>query len=102
MAWYAYIAYFVAGFALANSVPHFVAGISGAKFQSPFANPPGEGESSPQINVLWGLGNFVVGYLLVTAVGDFQTGLTVDSLIVFIGILVSGILGGTHFAKVRN
>ena len=29
MAWYAYIAYFVAGFALANSVPHFVAGISG-------------------------------------------------------------------------
>lgn len=102
MAWYVYIAYFVAGFALANSVPHFVAGISGARFQSPFADPPGKGESSAQVNVLFGLGNFVVGYLLVTAVGDFTPGLTIDSLIVFLGILVSGILGSRHFASVRN
>ncbi len=102
MAWYAYIAYLVAGFSLANSVPHFVAGISGARFQSPFASPPGEGESSAVVNVLWGLGNFAVGYILVTAVGDFSAGLTIDSLVVFAGALASGILGARHFSKVRN
>jgi hypothetical protein len=102
MAWYAYIAYFVAGFAFANSVPHFVAGISGARFQSPFADPPGHGESSSEINVLWGLGNFAVGYLLVTAVGDFSAGLTIDSLLVFAGALASGIFAAKHFSKVRS
>lgn len=102
MEWYVYIAYLVAGFALSNSVPHFVAGISGASFQTPFADPPGEGESSAVVNVLWGFGNFVVGYILVTSVGDFSPGLTIDSLLVLAGALASGILGGKHFSKVRN
>ncbi|GAG09391.1 unnamed protein product, partial [marine sediment metagenome] len=49
MAWYAYLAYFFAGVFLANGVPHFVHGISGKKFQSPFASPPAVGESSPLV-----------------------------------------------------
>ena len=102
MPWYVYIAYFVAGFGLSNSVPHFVAGISGARFQSPFADPPGKGESSAVVNVLWGFGNFAVGYILVTSLGDFKPGLTVDSLLVLSGALLSGILGARHFSSVRN
>jgi hypothetical protein len=33
-------------FFLTNAVPHFVSGVMGYPFQSPFANPPGEGLSS--------------------------------------------------------
>jgi hypothetical protein len=53
MPWYFYLLEFVSGTFLANGVPHFVHGISGAPFQSPFAKPSGVGESSPLSNVLW-------------------------------------------------
>src|ERR1035437_1794485 len=64
MKWYHYVAGFFAGGFLTNAVPHFVNGISGNAFPSPFANPPGQGLSSPLINVLWALFNLLVGYLL--------------------------------------
>ncbi len=54
MRWYHYVAYFFGGAFLANAVPHFVNGVSGNPFQSPFASPPGEGLSSSTVNVLWG------------------------------------------------
>src|SRR5580704_12231494 len=72
MRWYHYIAYFFGGAFLANAVPHFVNGVSGSPFQSPFASPPGQGLSSSTVNVLWGLFNFVVGYVLVCRVGKFD------------------------------
>ena len=34
--WYHYLAAFFAGFFLANAVPHFVHGVSGDPFPSPF------------------------------------------------------------------
>ena len=64
MRWYHYIAYFFGGAFLANTLPHLGNGISGHPFQSPFASPPGEGLSSSTVNVLWGLFNLAVGYLL--------------------------------------
>jgi hypothetical protein len=72
MRWYHYIAYFFGGAFLANAVPHFVNGVSGNPFQSPFAQPPGEGLSSSLVNVLWGFANLIVGYLLVGKVGMFE------------------------------
>jgi hypothetical protein len=57
MTWYGYLLAFAAGMIFANGVPHFVHGVSGAPFQSPFANPPGVGESSPLVNVWWGSAN---------------------------------------------
>ena len=45
MRWYHYIECFFAGLFLANFVPHFVHGISGESFPSPFSNPVGEGMS---------------------------------------------------------
>jgi hypothetical protein len=59
MPWYEYVAYFFAGAFLANSIPHFVQGVCGNKFQSPFASPSGIGESSAIVNVVWGWLNFV-------------------------------------------
>ena len=43
MVWYHYVSYFFGGVFLANTLPHLINGISGRKFQSPFASPPGEG-----------------------------------------------------------
>jgi hypothetical protein len=72
MRWYYYVAYFFGGAFLANAVPHFVNGVSGSAFQSPFASPPGEGLSSSTVNVLWGLFNLAVAYLLICRVGSFS------------------------------
>src|SRR5450756_1424286 len=85
MQWYGYLAHFFSGVFLANAVPHFVHGISGRPFQSPFASPPGVGESSPVVNVLWGFANAAIGYLLLTAVSQFTPGVSLDSLVVGLG-----------------
>lgn len=73
------VAHFFAGVFLANGVPHFVNGISGNPFQTPFASPPAIGESSPTINVLWGTANFVIGLWLLR-VGEFELGLNSDMI----------------------
>jgi hypothetical protein len=36
------------------------------------ASPPGKGQSSPTVNVLWGTLNVGGGYFLVCHVGEFQ------------------------------
>ena len=97
MSWYDYIACFFAGMFLANAVPHFVHGISGDGFPTPFAHPPGKGLSSPTVNVLWALFNLVVGYILFR-VGKVWHGN--DSVIVFfIGIVTISTMLSARFAK---
>lgn len=64
MEWLHDVACFFAGAFLANVVPHFFHGISGDRFPTPFAHPPGKGLSSPPVNVLWALVNLIVGYFL--------------------------------------
>ena len=64
MKWYHHLAAFFAGAFLANAVPHFVNGISGNPFPTPFADPPGVGPSTPVLNVLWALVNLLIGYFL--------------------------------------
>ena len=102
MEWYIYLAYFFAGFFLANGVPHFVCGIVGKRFQSPFASPPGVGESPPLVNVIWGLANFCAGYALIFGVGDFSFGLTRDALMVGIGALIAALLLSLYFERIRS
>ena len=102
MAWYVYLAHFSAGLFLANGVPHFVNGISGKKFQSPFASPPGVGESSPLVNVIWGMINFVIGYLLLFGVGNFVCRVSLDAVVVCIGALLASVGLAWHFGRVRE
>jgi hypothetical protein len=70
--WIHIVAYLVGGLFLANFIPHFMVGIAGGPFQSPFASPPGEGLSSSTSNVLWGLLNLAVAYALLGRVGHFD------------------------------
>ncbi|MBI4819155.1 MAG: hypothetical protein HY791_22980 [Deltaproteobacteria bacterium] len=72
MPWLDVVANFFGGAFLANFVPHFVAGVSGRSFPSPFAKPPFRGLSSPAVNVLWGLLNLALAYGLLVAVGSFE------------------------------
>src|SRR5687767_7168658 len=64
MKWYHYLMCFFGGVFVANFIPHFVNGVSGQAFPSPFADPPGQGLSAPDVNVCWALASLVVGYLL--------------------------------------
>jgi hypothetical protein len=96
--WYDYIACFFAGALLANVVPHFVHGISGDRFPTPFAHPPGKGLSSPTVNVVWALLNLVVGYVLFR-VGKISSGDDAAMMVFFAGIAAVGILSSVRFAK---
>ena len=97
-----YLAYFAAGLFLANGIPHFVNAVSGRKFQSPFTSPPGVGESPPMINVIWGLANLILGYILVFGVGEFETGLSLDVLLMMAGFCIMALVLTWHFGRVRN
>ncbi len=102
MEWYVYLAYLVGGVFLANCVPHLVHGISGKRFQSPFASPPGVGESSPPVNVVWGLVNLIIGYVLIFGVGDFTLGLTLSAVMVGVGAIVTALGLALYFGRVRS
>jgi hypothetical protein len=65
-------AYFFGGAFFANFVPHFVSGVLGRTFPTPFASPPFRGQSSSRVNVLYGLGNLAVAYMLLLHVGAFD------------------------------
>ena len=97
MAWYVYVAHLFAGAFLINAIPHLVNGLSGRQFPSPFASPPGRGESPPVLNVVWGFTNLVVGYVLLAGVGPFSFGLSLDALLVGIGALLMGWRLASHF-----
>jgi hypothetical protein len=99
MRWYCYLAYFFGGAFLANAAPHFVSGISGHSFQSPFASPPGEGLSSAKINVLWGFFNFAIAYLLICRVGNFGLRKTRHVLVFGAGILTMSLMLAHTFGR---
>ena len=94
-------AHFLAGVFLANGVPHFVNGISGHRFQTPFASPPAIGESSPIVNVIWGMANFIIGSLLLD-VGAFKFGISADTITFFSGAFLIAIGLAWHFGRVRR
>jgi hypothetical protein len=102
MPWYFYLLEFLSGALLANGVPHFVQGVSGNPFQSPFAKPPGVGESSPVINVVWGFGNLVVGAVLLRLFWPVGDAAWAGWCAVGAGALLLGVLMAGHFGNVRG
>jgi uncharacterized membrane protein len=101
MKWYHYIACFFAGMFIANIVPHFIHGISGEAFPTPFADPPGKGLSSPTVNVLWGLFNLIIGYILFRA-GKISNSNKWSILLFFVGILVMSVMLSHGFADIHR
>ncbi len=94
------IAAFFAGAFAVNGLPHFLWGISGEPFQSPFASPPGVGESPPWVNVLWGASNFAAAGGLVYWAGLCCATASIASLLV--GALAMALTLAWHFGKVRK
>ena len=97
--WICYISYFLGGAFLANAVPHFVSGVMGRAFQSPFAKPPGKGLSSSTVNALWGSFNIVVGYLLILRVGNFDLRSTSDVLAAGLGAVSIAVMMARMFGR---
>jgi len=102
MEWMYDVAYFFGGAFLANAVPHFVNGISGRPFQSPFAKPPGKGLSSSTVNVLWGSFNLAVGYLLVAREGVFDLRSTNDVGVAVAGVVVMAVMMARTFGRLHG
>jgi len=98
MNWYEYIACFFSGMFLANVVPHFVHGISGDRFPTPFAHPRGKGLSPPTVNVVWALFNLVIGFFLFR-IGRVSSGDDLPLLIFFAGVAAISLLLSVRFAN---
>ena len=99
MPWLHFLSRFFGGAFLANAIPHFVGGVMGRAFQSPFAKPAGEGLSSSTVNVLWGFFNLVVGYVLVCRVGDFDLHSSADVAAAGLGALLLALMMARHFGR---
>jgi hypothetical protein len=99
MEWTHYISYFFGGAFITNAVPHFVRGVMGQPFQSPFAKPPGVGLSSSTVNVCWGFFNMVVAYLLLSRVGHFDLHSTIHVVVLGLGILLMSLMHARSFGR---
>ena len=99
MDWRHDLAYFFGGAFLSNAIPHYVAGVMGRPFQSPFAKPPGQGLSSSTVNVLWGSANLVIAYLLLSRVGAFDARAIDQIGAVGLGLLLMGLMSARQFGR---
>ena len=96
-----FVANFFAGAFLCNCIPHLAAGLRGELFPSPFASPPGKGDSAPWVNVLWGTFNLIVAFLLI-AYARIPLGVYTQGVLFILGFLLMGLHLAVHFGAVRN
>jgi hypothetical protein len=99
MNWLHDLAYLFGGAFLSNAVPHYVSGVMGRSFQSPFAKPSGKGLSSSTVNVLWGFGNLVAAYCLILRVGEFDLRAADHIASLGLGLLLMGLFAARTFGQ---
>jgi hypothetical protein len=97
--WQHDLAYFFGGLFLSNAIPHYVSGVMGRAFQSPFAKPPGKGLSSSTVNVLWGVFNLIVAYVLLLRVGQFDLHAPDHVISLGLGLLLMGLVSAYGFGR---
>lgn len=102
MPWCQLLAYFLSGAFFANSAPHFVSGVLGRTFPTPFASPPFRGLSSSRVNVLYGLGNLAVAYALLMHVGDFEPRSALHAGAVGLGLAAMSLLITRSLARLQR
>lgn len=93
------VAWFFGGALLLNAIPHVVAGVMGRRFQSPFADPPGEGLSSSTVNVAWGFANLAAAWWLLARVGSFDLRRGDHALAAGLGALALSLFLARHFGR---
>lgn len=101
MPWIAFIVHFFAAAIMTNGIPHFVNGVCGRPFRTPFARGSGAGESSAELNVVWGWANFVIAFLLFANIGPLYIGTPIDTIFIAAGVLVAGLILSRIFARGR-
>ncbi|MBE0418302.1 MAG: hypothetical protein IBX63_11105 [Coriobacteriia bacterium] len=79
------------GALLANGIPHFVNGVSGRAFPTPFASPPAVGLSSPLVNVIWAVLNFAIAYVLLSKARRITGPYSLDALLLAIGFIATAV-----------
>ena len=102
MSWLHLLAYFFAGAFSANFVPHFVSGVLGHTFPTPFASPPFRGPSSSRVNVLYALFNLVVAYVLLLRVGTFELRSSVHAGALGLGLAAMSLLITRSLARIHS
>ena len=90
--WWYYLVAILAAALVVNGVPHFVQGISGQTFPTPFSGGPGTFDSAAR-NVLWGSANLIAGGVLLWVIraGLSDPVLVVELLVV--GVAVATVTG---------
>ena len=96
-----YIAHFFGGVFLANGIPHFVQGVCGRSFRTPFVGTAPGRVSSPLTNVVWGWVNLLVAYLLFIDVGPRYLGSLPDTFASAAGVLIMGLILARLFSGER-
>ncbi|HMI84036.1 MAG TPA: hypothetical protein VK550_08065 [Polyangiaceae bacterium] len=102
MLWFHFPAYFFGGAFFANFVPHFVSGVLGRTFPTPFASPPFRGPSSSRVNVLYGLCNLTLAYALLLRVGDFEPRSTLHAGAFGLGLATMSLLMTSSLARLQK
>ncbi len=101
MPWHHAAMYFFGGAFLANFFPHFIAGVSGRRFPTPFAKPPFRGPSPPAVNVLYALFNLAVAYLLLVVAGDLDLRRVAHAAVAAAGFGLASIGIARSVARIR-
>lgn len=99
MQWSYEVSYFFGGVFAANAIPHWVSGLTGRAFQSPFAKPPGRGLSSSIVNVVWAWFNLIAAYWLIFRVGGFDARSLADAVPAALGAFLASIWLAYSFGR---
>lgn len=91
---YASLWYLLVGFLLGNGMPHFLFGSAGKIFRTPFGK-----ESSPLMNVGWGLFNFIVATALVWWRAYAQPLVVSDFVFLLVGFWLVVIMFGVSLRR---
>jgi hypothetical protein len=102
MPWHNVAADFFGGMFLANFFPHFIAGMSGARFYTPFATPPFRGLSSPVVNMLYALFNLAMAYALLMVIGGLELQRVPHVAVSAVGFGLASILIARSVTKLRG
>ncbi|WKB53128.1 hypothetical protein [Eleftheria terrae] len=102
MDWLDHLAHFFVAALAVNGLPHFVNGLSGRRFPTPFGHPPAVGDSRPLVNVLWAVANFLLAWVLWQASEPPRAGQSTDLLPMWAGGILTALALSAHFSRVRR
>jgi hypothetical protein len=94
-----YLLLFLSGLFFANSIPHFVNGISGKEFATPFIHRFFKNIPSPLFNVIWGLANICLAFSIFNFTKNLVFGFNLEFLSIFAGFAFASVGLSIFFFK---